>query len=120
MRVKNEAEFLERSINSVIDLVGELVIVNNGSTDGSADVIADFATYNHYRGYVETFWSPYLWHYPSFYEAEPEPLYFHMKFCKTDRFSNMSNDLQIREAAMSGRGEPLSEYLKEQVSRLGL
>ena len=25
------------------------------------------------------------WHYPSFYEVEPEPLYFHMKFCKTDR-----------------------------------
>ena len=33
MRVKNEAEFLERSINSVIDLVDELVIVDNCSTD---------------------------------------------------------------------------------------
>ena len=44
MRVKNEAEFLERSINSVIDLVDELVIVDNGSEDGSADVIADFSS----------------------------------------------------------------------------
>ncbi len=236
MRVKNEVEFLERSINSVIDLVDELVIVDNCSTDGSADVIADFSnrfprkikafsyphkiarygeetlmlaatkegrkspsylpnfynwttaqcagpyilkwdgdtiatdalapaldrfrqsrmqivchtginlhpdrtcsiagrpleemeprlfykpfsTYNNYKGYVETFWSPYLWHYPSFYEVEPEPLYFHMKFCKADRFSNMSNDLQISEAALSGRGEPLPAHLREQVRRLGL
>jgi glycosyltransferase involved in cell wall biosynthesis len=235
MRVKNEVEFLERSINSVIDLVDEMVIVDNCSTDGSAEVIADFAnrfpkvkafsyphkiarygeetsklaatkegrkspsylpnyynwcaakctkpyilkwdgdtiatnalatvlerfrqsrtqilchtglnlhpdrtctiagrpledmeprlfykpfsTYNNYKGYVETFWSPYLWHYPSFNEVEPEPLYFHMKFCKIDRFSNMSKDLQIREAVLSERGDPLPEYLQEQVSRLGL
>jgi glycosyltransferase involved in cell wall biosynthesis len=236
MRIKNEAEYLERSINSVIDLVDELVIIDNCSVDGSADIIADFSnrfprkvkafeypykiarygeetsilaatkegrqspsylpnfynwttaqcagpyilkwdgdtiatdalaptlerfrqskmqivchtginlhpdrtcyitgrpleemeprlfykrlsTYNNYKGYVETFWSPYLWHYTSFYEVEPEPLYFHMKFCKADRFSNMSEDLQIKEKAASGRGDPLPEYLREQVSRLGL
>jgi glycosyltransferase involved in cell wall biosynthesis len=236
MRIKNEAEFLERSINSVIDLVDELVIIDNCSSDGSADIIADFSNrfpnkiraleypykiarygeetsilaatkegrkspsylpnfynwttaqcagpyilkwdgdtiatnalaptlerfrqskmqivchtginlhpdrtcyiagrpleemeprlfykpfskYNNYKGYVETFWSPYLWHYPSFYEVESEPLYFHMKFCKADRFSNMSEDLQIQEKAVSGRGDPLPEYLREQVSRLGL
>lgn len=236
MRIKNEAEFLERSINSVIDLVDELVIIDNCSVDGSAEVVADFAnrfpgkvkalayphklarygdetlqlaatkkgrkspsylpnfynwttaqcagpyilkwdgdtvatnalaptlerfrqskmqvmchtginlhpdrncyiagrpleemeprlfykpfsTYNNYKGYVETFWSPYLWHYPSFNEFEPEPLYFHMKFCKVDRFSNMSRDLQISEEALSGRGDPLPEYLQKQVTRLGL
>ena len=32
----------------------------------------------------------------------------------------MSNDLQIKEQAASGRGEPLPKYLMEQVSRLGL
>jgi glycosyltransferase involved in cell wall biosynthesis len=236
MRVKNEAEFLERSINSVIDLVDELIIVDNCSVDGTADIIADFSsrfpkkvkafdyphriarygeetlmlaatkegkkspsflpnyynwcaarctgpyilkwdgdtiatnalattveqfrqstmqilchtginlhpdrtcyvggrpledmeprlffkpfsTYNNYLGYVETLWSPYIFHYPSFLKIEPEPLYFHMKFCKKDKFSNMSEDLQIREAALSGRGDPLPEYLREQVGRLGL
>jgi glycosyltransferase involved in cell wall biosynthesis len=237
MRVKNEVEFLERSINSVINLVDELVIVDNGSVDGSSDVIADFSnrfpkkvkafnypykiarygeetltlaatkegkrspsflpnyynwcaarcigpyilkwdgdtiatsalattverfrlsktqilchtginlhpdrtcyiagrplenmeprlffkpfsTYNNNcLGYVETLWSPYIFHYPSFLEMEPEPLYFHMKFCKANRYLNMSNDLQIKETATSGRGDPLPEYLSEQVSRLGL
>lgn len=236
MRVKNEVEFLKQSINSIIDLVDELVIVDNCSTDGSADVIAEFSrrfpqkvkalsyphriarygeemvmlaatrrgkkspsflpnfynwttaqctgpyilkwdgdtiatdalastlkrfrqsrtqilwhaginlhadrtcyiagrpledmeprlfyrplsTYNYYLGYCETLWSPYLRHYSSFYEQEPEPLYFHMKFCKVDRFSNMSNDIQIREMALSGRGDPLPEYLMEQINRLGL
>jgi glycosyltransferase involved in cell wall biosynthesis len=236
MRVKNEVEFLERSINSIIDLVDELVVVDNGSTDCSADVIADFArrfphkvkalnyphklarygeemvrlattrsgrkspsfipnfynwttaqcagpyilkwdgdtiatdalaptlkrfrqsriqimchiginlhadrtcyiagrpledmeprlfyrplsTYHHYHlGNCESLWSPYLRH-PSFYEKEREPLYFHMKFCKVDRFSNMSNDLQIREKALSSRGDPLPAYLLEQIDRLGL
>ena len=236
IRVKNEVEFLERSINSVIDLVDELVIVDNCSVDGSAAVIAEFSIrfpqkvrpfsyphkmarygeetlslaataegkkspsflpnyynwcaarcmgpyilkwdgdtiatgalpaalerfrqskmqilchtginlhpdrdcyiagrpfedmeprlffkpfskYNNYLGYVETLWSPYIFHYPSFLEIEREPLYFHMKFCKADRFSNMSHDLQIRESAMSGRGDPLPESLREQVRKLGL
>ena len=236
MRVKNEAEFLERSINSVIDLVDELVIVDNCSEDGSDSIIADFSNrfpkkvksfsyphkiarygeemlilaatkdgkkspsylpnyynwstglcaepyilkwdgdtvatnalatalerfrqsrkqilchtginlhpdrtsyisgrpledteprlffkrfskYNSYKGWCETFSSPYLWHFTSFVEFEPEPLYFHLKFCKADRFSNMSTDLQNKEAALSMRGDPLPQYLQEQVSRLGL
>jgi len=235
MRIKNEIEFLEQSIKSVIDLVDELVIVDNCSTDGSADVIADIAsrspkkvkalsypyniarygeemlmlaaskggkkspsylpnyynwttaqcagpyilkwdgdtiatdalapalerfrqskmqilshtginlhpdrtcyiagrplesmeprlfyrplsTYNCYT-HFETLWSPYLWHYRSFLEDAPEPLYFHMKFCKADRFSNISTSLQISEQALSGRGDPLPAYLLEQVSRLGI
>lgn len=236
LRVKNEIEFLERSIKSVVDVVDELVVVDNLSMDGSADVIttlaklypdkirafsyphdvarygdemeklattaegrrspsflpnfynwcvdkctcpyilkwdgdtiatsalaptlhrfkysdkqvlwhtginlhADrtssiagrpledmeprlyykrFSTYNSYLGYCEALWSPYAFHYPSFIEKEPEPLYFHMKWCKTDRFSNMSDNLQISHASLSARGAPLPEYLREQVSRLGL
>jgi glycosyltransferase involved in cell wall biosynthesis len=41
--VKNEVEFLERSINSVIDLVDELIIIDDCSVDGTADVLADFS-----------------------------------------------------------------------------
>jgi glycosyltransferase involved in cell wall biosynthesis len=232
IRVKNEVQFLERSIRSVMDLVDEVVIVDNCSTDGSEHVIADFSNrypkkvksfnyphkvarygeemlqlgktkagrqspsflpnyynwstalcaspyvlkwdgdtiataalagvlerfrrsktqilshtginlhpdltcyiagrpledmeprlffrrfskYNHYKEYCETFWSPYFWWYTSLAEIELEPLYFHMKFCKTDRFSNMSEDLQKAELAMSGRGAPLPQYLLRQVS----
>ncbi|MFM9847915.1 MAG: glycosyltransferase [Hyphomicrobiaceae bacterium] len=236
LRVKNEIEFLERSIKSVVDSVDELVVVDNLSTDGSADVIANlsklhpdkiraynyphemarygeemeklaampngmkspsflpnfynwcadkctcpyilkwdgdtiatkalaptldrfrhsnkqalwhtgvnlhadrasfiagrpfedmeprlfykrFSTYNNYLGYCEALWSPYVFNYPSFIEKEFEPLYFHMKWCKIDRYSNMSNNLQISHAALSGRGAPLPEYLREQVNSLGL
>lgn len=235
MRVKNEIAFLERSISSVIDLVDELIIVDNCSDDGSAEVIADysgrfsskiktfkyphkiarygeestrlaatkegraspsflpnyynwckelcagpyilkwdgdtvatnalgptlerfrksraqvlchvgvnlhedrasyiagrpledmeprlffkpFSTYDHYKN-CETLWSPYLWHYTYFLDFEKEPLYFHLKYCKVDRFANLSNDLQIQEAGLMERGEPLPDYLREQVVRLGL
>jgi hypothetical protein len=236
IRVKNEVEYLERSISSVLEHVDEVVIVDNNSTDGSTEIIDDFAKrfptkvrafcyphklarwgeettrlsetkggkqspsflpnyynwcaskcswpfilkwdgdtiataalaptleafrhsrtqilwhtginlhpdresyiagrpfedmeprlfykplsfYNNYLGYVETLWSPYLALYPSFSEKEPEPLYFHMKFCKSDRFSNMSDDLRRREESVSGRGNPLPQYLREQVLQLGL
>jgi glycosyltransferase involved in cell wall biosynthesis len=237
MRVRNEVEFLEKSINSIIDHVDDMVIVDNCSEDGSTAVIANFVSrfpvkiqafrYPHsiarygeetlrlastkegkrspsflpnyynwcvakcsgpyilkwdgdtvatdalataierfrrstkqilwhtgvnlhsdrisyiagrpfewmeprlffkrlssyrvkYPAYVESLWSPYGYLYPSFSEREPEPLYFHMKFCKRDRFSNMSRDLQLREEAISDRGEPLPKYLRDQVISLGL
>ena len=236
MRVKNEAEFLEQSIASIVDLVDEVVIVDNGSTDGSAAIIErfvvgfpakirafdypeklarygeetlqlaatkegrkspsflpnyynwcaakcrypyilkwdgdtiataafaptleqfrrsrkqilwhtginvypdrtsyiagrphedmeprlffkPFSTYNNYLAYVETLWSPYLFVYPSFSEHEPEPLYFHMKFCKAHRFSNMSDDLRLKEEELSARGDLLPQHLREQVIKLGL
>jgi glycosyltransferase involved in cell wall biosynthesis len=235
LRVKNEIEFLELSIKSIVDLVDELVVVDNLSVDGSTDVIANlaklypdkirtfsyphqlarygeemerlaatangrrspsflpnfynwcaqkcsspyilkwdgdtiaadamaptlerfrrstkqvlwhtgvnlhsdrisyiagrpledmeprlyykrFSNYNNYLGYCEALWSPYAFHYPSFVEKETEPLYFHMKFCKQDRFSNMSDNLQRRETALSMRGAALPDYLREQVSKLG-
>ena len=236
LRVKNEIEFIERSMLSIINLVDEMVVVDNLSSDGSAEVIAalatqypakvkayryphlvarygeemqalartpggrkspaflpnfynwclakctspyilkwdgdtvatralapalekfrhsdkqvlwhtginlhqdrrsyiagrpledmeprlyfrKFANYNNALGYCEFLWSPYAFHYDEFIEREPEPLYFHMKFCKGDRFSNMSKDLQAREAAVASRGNPLPDYLVEQVSELGL
>jgi hypothetical protein len=79
-----------------------------------------FSTYNNFLEYVETLWSPYYWYFTYFTEFESEPLYFHMKFCKADRFSNISKDLQIKETAMSGCGDPLPYYLKKQVDRIGL
>jgi glycosyltransferase involved in cell wall biosynthesis len=234
MRVKNEMQFLEQSIRSIMHLVDEVVIVDNCSTDGSEHIIADFSNrypekvrsfsyphqiarygeemlqlgkskagrqspsflpnyynwstalcagpyvlkwdgdtiatdalagvlerfrrsktqilshtginlhpdrtctiagrpledmeprlffrpfskYNHYKEYCETFWSPYFWWYTSFAEIEAEPLYFHMKFCKKDRFSNMSEDLQKIELANSERGARLPQYLLTQVSRI--
>jgi hypothetical protein len=63
-----------------------------------------FSFYKNYPAYVESLWSPYTYLYPSFSEREPEPIYFHMKFCKRDRFSKMSRDLHLNEEANSDRG----------------
>jgi hypothetical protein len=79
-----------------------------------------FARYNHSLGYVETLWSPYMMLYPEFSERLAEPQYFHLKFCKRDRFTNISADLRESEIAHSSRGEQLPAALREQVVALGL
>jgi hypothetical protein len=56
LRVKNEIEFLERAIKSVIDLVDELVVVDNLSTDGSANLIDNLS--KHYLGKIQAFTYP--------------------------------------------------------------
>ena len=43
MRVRNEVEFLEPAVRSIAPLVDEIVIVDNASTDGSADLVAALA-----------------------------------------------------------------------------
>lgn len=57
MRVRNEAEFLEPAVRSIAPLVDEIVIVDNASTDGSADVIAALA--RRFRKRIVTFHYPY-------------------------------------------------------------
>jgi len=79
-----------------------------------------FARYNHSLGYVETLWSPYMMLYPEFSEHLAEPQYFHLKFCKKDRFSNISDDLRESELANSARGQPLSAARRAEVVALGL
>lgn len=41
IRVKNEEEFLFASVDSIAEVVDEIVLIDNGSTDGTPGVIAD-------------------------------------------------------------------------------
>lgn len=42
VRVKNEAEYLKASLDSIVDLVDEIIIIDNRSTDSTPTVIDDF------------------------------------------------------------------------------
>lgn len=46
MRVKNEEEFLGRAVASILDVVDEIVIVDNNSTDTTPQIIADLIRQN--------------------------------------------------------------------------
>lgn len=77
-----------------------------------------FAYYDNALGYCETLQSPYLREEGRYFDWRyPDPLYVHMKFCKTDRFSNMSEDLQVRERLASDVGEAASQAVIEAVER---
>lgn len=41
MRVKNEVDWIELSIRSIMDFADEIVIVDNGSTDGTTEIIQE-------------------------------------------------------------------------------
>lgn len=79
-----------------------------------------FARYGNSLGFAETLWSPYMMMYPELSERVEEPLYFHLKFCKADRFSNISDDSRVSEERNSAMGDPLPVDLRAQVERLGL
>ncbi len=66
-----------------------------------------FARYDNALGYCEALQSPYL-HADRYAMHYSEPAYVHMKFCKSDRFSNMSENLQRREQQINRPG-PLAE-----------
>ena len=42
MVVKNEAEFLERCLNSILPLVQEVILVDTGSSDGTFQIARRF------------------------------------------------------------------------------
>lgn len=53
MRVRNEEEFLAAAVESIADLVDEVVIVDNGSTDGTSEVIRSLiAAHPEVRGFA--------------------------------------------------------------------
>jgi hypothetical protein len=78
------------------------------------------ARYDHSVGNVETLWSPYMMMYDEFSEKLDEPLYFHLKFCKRERFTNLSEDIRRLEEANAAQGEPLSPELRDQLRALAL
>ncbi len=81
-----------------------------------------FSFYGNMGGYVEALWSPYtsLAMLQDYVERSPEPLYIHMKFCKQQRFTNISADVEEQERKFSSRGELLPPDLRRQVIALGL
>jgi hypothetical protein len=79
-----------------------------------------FAHYGLSLGYVETLWSPYLMMFDEYSERVNAPLYLHMKFCKRQRFSNVSVDRQLLEEGLSQQGDELPAGLRDQVKALGL
>ena len=79
-----------------------------------------FSHYGNYFGYVEALWSPYLTLFSEYSERVAEPLYFHLKFCKRDRFSNISENLKKQEESNAARGAPLPQNLKAQIEALRL
>jgi len=57
MRVKNEEEFLEASLRSIVDLVEEVVIVDNQSTDRTPELIDQLVS--EHPGKIKSFVYPY-------------------------------------------------------------
>jgi glycosyltransferase involved in cell wall biosynthesis len=79
-----------------------------------------FSHYGNYLGYVEQLWSPYGTLFSEYSEYIREPLYFHLKFCKRQRFTNISDNLKEREQRFSSQGDALPPEFKRQVVSLGL
>jgi glycosyltransferase involved in cell wall biosynthesis len=79
------------------------------------------ARYDNALGYCETLQSPFLVDPPRGHaERCSDPLYVHMKFCKSDRFANLSEDLQQAEWKNDRPGAAAGDDLLETVARWGL
>jgi hypothetical protein len=76
-----------------------------------------FAKYTNALGYCELLESPYVYPSERYVARAAEPLYVHMKYCKTDRFSNMSADLQAAALLLNAVGEPISPIVREAIER---
>lgn len=79
-----------------------------------------FSRYGDHLGYAEKLLSPYQTLFNEYSEYVQEPLYIHLKFCKQQRFANMSVNLQEQERLSSSRGRALPADLRRQVAALGL
>ena len=76
-----------------------------------------FAKYTNALEYCELLESPYVYPSERYIARAAEPLYVHMKYCKTDRFSNMSADLQAAALLLDAVGEPISPIVREAIER---
>jgi glycosyltransferase involved in cell wall biosynthesis len=79
-----------------------------------------FSRYENTMGYCEGLWSPYLYLFKSFSQHLTEPLYFHLKYCKQQRFSNVSIDIRQQDERISTPGDALPAELQRQVVALRL
>lgn len=79
-----------------------------------------FSRYGDYFGYAEKLVTPYATLFNEYSEYIYEPLYIHLKFCKQQRFANMSLNLQEREQQFSSVGDVLPANLRRQVVSMGL
>lgn len=78
------------------------------------------ARYDNGLWYAEQLRSPFV-DVPSRYVARcDEPLYVHMKHCKTDRYTNMSIDLQRENDRLAERGQLASAEVRRAVARWDL
>lgn len=76
-----------------------------------------FARYDNGLWYAELLRSPYVDGLARFNHRCDEPLYVHMKHCKTDRYSNLSVDLQHENEEFNRLGQPASTEVVRAVSR---
>jgi glycosyltransferase involved in cell wall biosynthesis len=76
-----------------------------------------FARYTNEFKYCETLKSPYVQFYPDVNEYAAEPLYVHLKHCKSTRYDNMSDDLQRAAEALAAPGEPIDDDVRAAIER---
>ena len=79
-----------------------------------------FARYTNGLGFCEKLRSPYTLLHPRYSIVDPVPLYVHMKWCKADRFVNMSNDRQALELANSSVGPAFGVEVGQTLERWNL
>ena len=49
MRVKNEARYIARAIQSILPLDGKIIVLDDGSTDSTSDIISSFDGLDYHR-----------------------------------------------------------------------
>ncbi len=77
--------------------------------------------YDNGLGYCEELKSPFIHGEDNIYVDRCEtPLYVHMKFCKVDKFSNMSEDIQERERQNNQVGQVADQNIIETVAKWNL
>jgi hypothetical protein len=78
-----------------------------------------FAKYTNYLGYCEGLESPYVGRFPQYSEFfEDQPSYLHMKYCKENRLTHMSEDLQklVADNHVTDVGDPLTPFVLAEVA----